>query len=121
MSVANAASDLASILLEGANQRGWFCVRGISGLDVPALASAIGPPVRPRRGKDARSILQPYSSDAAPRGSMSAYTGTNPQPMHTDCAFLSIPPRYLLFHCLCPGEAPCATHIWTLDIGRLNR
>jgi len=52
--------------------------------------------------------------------SMSARTGADEQPMHTDTAYAPYPPRYLVFQCLDPGEAPCSTNVLVLDVGRLK-
>ena len=65
--------------------------------------------------------LKPYDKNSAPPASMSATTGTNAQPMHTDGAYYHLPPRYIALQCLDPGEAYCPTHVWALDLARLAR
>jgi Taurine catabolism dioxygenase TauD, TfdA family len=46
---------------------------------------------------------------------MSAFTGTGPQLMHTDCAYFPVPPRYVMLRCESRGEAQCCTHLWVLN------
>jgi len=65
--------------------------------------------------------LTPLTRDEAPVRSMSAVTGTDAQPMHTDGAYWPRPPRYIALLCVEPGEASCPTVLWPLDLARLER
>jgi hypothetical protein len=65
--------------------------------------------------------LIPYEKASAPRGSMSAITGTDAQPMHTDCAFLHAPPRYTALQCMERGEARCPTNVWSVNTREMQR
>jgi Taurine catabolism dioxygenase TauD, TfdA family len=108
------ASALAQDLHLAIRREGWAWIPNLPGMDFDALASAIGPVIKCRAG-ETRKALVPYSIDAAPRYSMSAITGTGAQPMHTDCAYFLLPPRYVMLRCESPGEAQCCTHLWILD------
>jgi alpha-ketoglutarate-dependent taurine dioxygenase len=63
--------------------------------------------------------LVPSSRAAARPGSLSSFTGAGAQPMHTDAAYLASPPRYLVFECVDPGEAPCRTEVRVTNQARL--
>ncbi|TLU70634.1 TauD/TfdA family dioxygenase [Lichenicoccus roseus] len=52
---------------------------------------------------------------------MSAQTGLDAQPRHTDAAFLPRPPRYIALQCLKVGEGFCPTILWPIQIRRLSR
>jgi hypothetical protein len=52
---------------------------------------------------------------------MSAATGTDAQPMHTDGAYYHVPPRYIGLQCIELGKADCPTLVWALDLGLLQR
>ena len=71
-------------------------------------------------GSDHRD-LKPYTRESAPAGSMSATVGTGAQPRHTDAAYFPIPPRYTVLQCLEPGQNPCPTLLWPLDVVRLRK
>ena len=97
----------------------WFIPPSLATAPADILA-ALGPIVPSREGALHRDLV-PYPRAFAPRDSMSALTGTDEQPMHTDAAYAPCPPRYIAFQCLDPGEAPCPTLVWTLDVGRLKQ
>lgn len=65
--------------------------------------------------------LVPYSRESAPRASMSSFTGTDKQPMHTDGAYSPTPPRYIALQCVNAGETSCPTDVWEIDLPRLKR
>jgi len=110
--ILSAARDLVTTVQE----RGWAWLPTGLDIEVDKLARAIGPAIPPRLvGRRDYKIVRPYSSDEAPRNSMSARTGTGPQPMHTDSAYIPLPPRYVMLSCLSPGESECPTRLWSLD------
>ena len=112
--------DLALSLKAAVRQHGWVTLSLPSEINPQTLASLVGPTVAPHTLRSATKVLSPYTREAAPRGSMSAITGTGPQPMHTDCAHLSLPPRYVLLRCLSRGEANCPTRIWRPNLRDLE-
>jgi hypothetical protein len=50
---------------------------------------------------------------------MSAVVGLDEQPLHTDGAYMPIPPRILLFECLHSGEVACGTKLLIPENGNL--
>jgi alpha-ketoglutarate-dependent taurine dioxygenase len=99
--------------------QGWVHMSAPPDIDVGMLVRRLGRIMPSRLGSQEHDVLRPYSETAAPRKSMSAVTGTEAQPMHTDGAYYPRPPRFLLFRCVEPGEAECNTLIWTLDFNLL--
>src|SRR6266566_5913509 len=95
--------------------RGWVHMSAPRDMHVNILARRLGRIIPSRLGGREHDVLRPYSQVAAPRKSMSAVTGIEAQPMHTDGAYYPRPPRFLLFRCLEPGEDECNTVVWTLD------
>jgi hypothetical protein len=108
-------SSAAQELKARVHQEGWAWISAGAGIDLGGLARTLGLIVSPRTGGGDRKLLRPYSTDRAPPYSMSAVTGTGPQPMHTDCAYLPCPPRYVMLACVSPGESECRTRLWVLD------
>ena len=113
-------SDLSSVLHDTVTS-GWCWIP-------PALISSptdiftdLGMLLPTRKGGDTFYDLRPYSVEKAPLASMSAVTGTNRQPRHTDGAYYPRPPHYIALQCLNAGEALCPTQIWPLDALRLAR
>jgi Taurine catabolism dioxygenase TauD, TfdA family len=53
------------------------------------------------------------------RGEQDGKRAISRQPMHTDAAYFPIPPRYIMFECIEPGETACQTHVWTFDWNKL--
>jgi hypothetical protein len=84
------------------------------------IVTNLGPIVRLNDKGDDHRDLVPYKKDVAPRGSMSAITGTDEQPMHTDAAYLPLPPRYIVLYCLEPGEGYCPTLVWVPDLVKMK-
>jgi hypothetical protein len=74
-----------------------------------------------RQKLDRKKLLRPYDRHSAPPKSMSAHTGYGAQPLHTDGAHQSVPPRYVFLHCLNSGERPCSTIVWTLNVKALEK
>jgi alpha-ketoglutarate-dependent taurine dioxygenase len=113
-SAAKSACARARDLLVTVRREGWAWIPAAAGADIDRLAPAIGPVMKSRTGEIRKSLL-PYSIETAPRRSMSAVTGTGPQPMHTDGAYFRNPPRYVMLRCESPGESQCCTNLWSLD------
>ncbi len=85
------------------------------------LLAHLGPFLQVRHTGLDHQDLKPLTRDEAPPRSMSAVTGTDAQPMHTDGAYYPRPPHYIAFHCIEPGEASCPTIVSPLDLARLER
>jgi hypothetical protein len=100
---------------------GWCFIPPALATAPADILAALGPLLPFRRNGSIHHDLKPYRRDLAPRASMSAITGTDEQPMHTDAAYYPRPPRYIALQCIEPGEAPCPTHVWILDVGSLRR
>jgi hypothetical protein len=101
------------------SKRGWTFVRKPKRFSAEGLSRSLGwSSLRPG---DEAAELTPKSREASRPGTMSAIIGMDAQPMHTDGANRSLPPRFLVFECLNAGEAPCPTNIWVLNLGLLNR
>lgn len=100
--------------------QGWTMLQG-NPEDMDRIAQSLGPVVPDRRtGADFCDLL-PHETPSAPTGSMSSLIGTGKQPMHTDGAHLHDPPRYIVLFCLNPGEVPCSTQVWQIDVVRMER
>jgi hypothetical protein len=100
---------------------GWCWIPHALSLEPIRILAALGPVLPPRKDGGEYYDLRPYAKDGAPPASMSAKTGTDAQPGHTDAAYCPLPPRYVALQCLEPGEVPCPTHLWPLDMARLQR
>ena len=94
---------------------GWCLIPPVAAITIADVLSPLGPI------SSGQCDLKPYSRESAPRGSMSSVVGTDKQPMHTDAAYRPQPPRYIALQCVDPGEAPCPTHVWTLNLGPLSK
>jgi hypothetical protein len=101
-------------------RRGWSWTTIAPDQDPTDILSSLGPLVPRSRAAPLHDELRPYRRESAPPSSMSALVGTAAQPMHTDAAYWPEPPRYVALYCIDPGEAPCATHVWSLDFDRLR-
>lgn len=110
---------LPPTLREALDRAGWCWVPSVR--DPTGILASLGRILC--TGADGAEFrdLRPYSKDKAPYASMSASIGTDAQPRHTDGAFCPCPPRYIALLCLEPGERPCPTDIWPLDLERLRR
>ena len=97
---------------------GW--VRLSRDLRVEDLFPRLGSIVRSTTFGKERKILRPYSKESAPRNSMSMVTGMDAQPMHTDCTYMSPPPKYLILRCLDTGEEKCPTNIWAVNLENIS-
>jgi hypothetical protein len=108
-----------SLIQEGLRRtitdQGWVWLAAALNADPNTIAGLLGVSIPTRLGSCKVIDLRPYSRDEAPRASMSALVGQDAQPMHTDAAYFSVPPRYIMFECIDPGETVCQTHVWTFD------
>jgi hypothetical protein len=107
-------------LLERLSVDGWSVIVSASAEGITPLLSGLGPLIHAASRTDHHDLI-PYEKHAAPPASMSALTGTEAQPMHTDGAYYHLPPRYVILQCLNPGEAYCPTRIWVMDLKQLRR
>ena len=101
--------------------KGWAFISSPIDNEIPESIRGLGPVIPPMRGNEEYRDLIPYKAASAPLGSMSSITGTGEQPMHTDGAFLPLPPRFIVLQCLNTGESPCPTHLWIVDHGTILR
>jgi hypothetical protein len=111
--------NFADGLLAHLEELGWAWIPAPSRADPLDILSNLGPLIPSNDSGADYHDLKPYSHDDAPSASMSAITGTGPQPMHTDAAYRPEAPRHVALQCMNPGEALCPTHVWSLDIDRL--
>lgn len=89
---------------------GWAW--GIAAADeVKAQGQSIGWIPRVSRGSGESEELRPIKASHAHPASLSAIYGMGPQPLHTDCAHLEQPPRWLLLMSVTSSEVP--TCLWT--------
>jgi hypothetical protein len=106
----------AKLASQTLSQQGWIFFTPPVLNDRKTWALSLGPLIPHRRTGLLYTDLVPYSEEEAPRGSMSAVVGKGPQPMHSDGAHVSVPPRYLVFECIDAGEQMCPTQIWVLNL-----
>lgn len=98
---------------------GWALIPASYIGDLYSLLRSLGELVSTGNGRAEFRDLVPYARSAAPARSMSSFTGTDEQPMHTDRASEPTPPRYLALQCLERGEVSCPTYVWVLDSARI--
>jgi hypothetical protein len=60
------------------------------------LARSLGVPKSDTRSADVAQDLVPRTSFASKRNTLSSRYGTAPFPLHTEAAYWSVPPRYLI-------------------------
>jgi alpha-ketoglutarate-dependent taurine dioxygenase len=78
------------------SETGWSVVPWPESESILTLAETFGQPVPSRRGGELTDYLAPLEREEAKPRSMSVIHGTGPLPLHTDGAYLRIPPRFLL-------------------------
>ena len=108
------------LFLRELKANGWSYLQPRSTTSPNIIFGALGPPLPSRRDTDFID-LRPRKKDSAPFASLSSLVGMAKQPMHTDAAYHPLPPHYLVFQCLEPGEATCPTHVWAVDVPRLRK
>ena len=96
--------------------RGWSLLRSlhfdgaIAAANCLALAKQLGTPIS-TRGRGLVDVLVPkVHIEAMPR-SLSAKTGTGPQPWHVDQSHCAVPAHYLVMCCLREGQRPAPTEL----------
>jgi alpha-ketoglutarate-dependent taurine dioxygenase len=109
------------LVADALSRYGWFMSIPGNPQDAVELIRTLGPILANQRGNGVHQDLIPYTKSSAPQNSMSSFIGTGEQPMHTDRAHSSNPPRYVALYCLEPGDIPCSTYIWRPDCDRLLR
>lgn len=105
-------SERSDRLAENAKGRGWYYLEKAELQDSEAGKYLMDTVVR--QNADYRDLSPLEKADARP-GSMSAMVGKDAQPMHTDGAYLHLPPRYTVLMCMNPGETDCPTTLWTMN------
>lgn len=101
--------------IDAVESTGWTLIPADEVGEIHALLGAMGRTLPAGPEGSRYRDLQPYSRDRAPQNSMSAITGTDAQPMHTDRAHTPHPPRYVALQCIDPGEGRCPTKVWALN------
>jgi alpha-ketoglutarate-dependent taurine dioxygenase len=94
------------------NDQGFIFTREASRPAIEQVLNHLGSLVPHQRTNLWHNDLIPLTNERARPGSMSSFVGTGEQPSHTDGAHMLVPPRYLVFYCLDPGESPCHTNLW---------
>lgn len=96
--------------------RGWTLLRRLQ-FDVEtaavhclALAKQLGTPTA-TRGRGLVDVLTPKVPWQANQRSLSAQTGTGPQPWHVDLSHCAVPARYLVMSCLREGRVHAPTEL----------
>jgi alpha-ketoglutarate-dependent taurine dioxygenase len=100
---------------------GWSLLSPSDALDPVMILAGLGRVIPSQKDGIEYHDLQVYDRASAPRLSMSAFTGTDAQPMHTDAAYAPMPPRYIALQCIETGGSDCPTHLWVADHVRLLR
>src|ERR1700677_214981 len=100
-------ADVKTEFVQELQEMGWCHLPLPPDVSAPGVLENFGPLLSAEGACRSGHDLIPYEKASAPRGSMSAITGTDAQPMHTDCAFLHAPPRYTALQCMERGEARC--------------
>ncbi len=106
-------------MINALSARGWAYLEPDQRCNPDLLAMNLGPFVHVGAQPATYQDLQPLHADEAKRGSMSSFTGTGDQPMHTDLAYCPVPPRYVVLQCLAVGEFLCPTRVWTPEFRHL--
>lgn len=83
---------------------GYALVDAFPAEELIDLATFLGEPKSDTRSSGVMLDLAPRNSDAARRNTLSFKHGTAPFPLHTEAAYWSAPPRYLLLLCVNPGR-----------------
>ncbi|MDN5895218.1 MAG: hypothetical protein L0H93_14495, partial [Nocardioides sp.] len=93
-------------IVQDARSDGWVCVNGQIDSAV-YQASILGWEIVPsRNGQLGVETLTPVEAAAAPAQSLSAMTGLDTQPLHTDGAHYQAPPDILLLSVTAPSTVP---------------
>lgn len=90
-------------LLTELNEKGYLLVEDLDEQELLSFARSFGAIQHdPRLGTPMR-VLQPLHTSVAPLNSLSSRYGVGAFPLHTECAYLRSPPKYLLLYCREPG------------------
>jgi hypothetical protein len=108
----------------GLKRFGWVKLSIPTFLDKPEhlieIARRIGNVAAGRKGRRIEKRT-PTSSEYAHANSLSARYGHGAFPLHTDCAHIPIPARYVMLACIRPGSSPTATTLVRFDDLRLRK
>jgi hypothetical protein len=84
------------------------------------LALSLGMPINSRKGAGLIDVLNSYKPEQVNKDSLSKRYGLNKFPVHTDCAYLKIPPKYILLRYTGSIVNPTPTVLIHFDISRLS-
>lgn len=101
-------------------QRGWLCSQDahLAPRDASPLLQNL---TSSFQIQGLPQIVRPQSRGEAPRRSLSAFTGFDRQPLHTDQAHIATPAQFVLLECLEGGDVPCTTEILIPDLESLQK
>jgi alpha-ketoglutarate-dependent taurine dioxygenase len=83
-----------------------------------SLANSLGVPIPSRRSGAIVDTLAPIKPHLAPPRSMSALHGEGAFPFHTDAAYLTLPPKYVLLRIV--SNAECSRDTLLIDMNELG-
>lgn len=91
-----------------------------SDLDFINLALTYGCSVKSRKESEIIETLIALSSDQVEKDSLTKRYGLNQFPIHTDCAYLKFPPKYILLRYIGSIDNPTPTIIMHFDKSKLS-
>ncbi|MBW1294045.1 hypothetical protein [Aquimarina litoralis] len=84
------------------------------------VGKSFGRLIKSRTDGQYLDTLTPKNQKTINKISLSKIYGTNRFPFHTDCAYLKIPPKYILLRYVGNVENPTPTEIKEIDFNKLN-
>ncbi len=84
------------------------------------LASSLGNPIKSRKDWKVIDTLISLHSKEVEKDSLSKRYWLESFPIHTDCAYLSIPPKYILLRYIWSIKNPSPTIVIDFDINKIN-
>ena len=109
-----------NINLHELHNMGWIKVKNIKKRPLIDYAKYLGFPIGSRLNSTVGDILKPLNKLEARKSSMSEKHGLGAFPLHTDCAYYEIPPRYILFQAINP-DITCATTLLKIQFDSLSK
>src|SRR5258708_2714503 len=90
---------------------GYCLLSGTSVQEISTIATRFGTIVPDARTGVLVSDLRPQPMIGANRNTLSSRYGTGAFPFHTEAAYFSTPPRFLILYCEHPGSGDRPTHL----------
>jgi hypothetical protein len=88
--------------------------------DFVKLAMSFGKPMKSRRTSSLIETLVSRPADQVEKDSLSRRYGLGKFPIHTDCAYLNIPPKYIVLRYIGEYANPTPTSLVLFDLARLT-